>query len=237
MVKRAGFFHQPSTITYHAPATLPCVSEPLKTEVSPWQSVWLRPAQTMRQLLVTREGDYWATPLLVAGGLLAALSPQMREELLSMAAKLKVEGVAEHIQGVQITLGIISGVLQAALWPLLLHGCASLLGGKASPNSETAAARPSFGERLRPTRLAAGWSSLPVLFGTLLAPLGQGETGALLGLLNMSLSVWSLVLLSHMLGEGYGIGPAKGALSVLLSGIVGFAFFFALTLVSLVLGR
>lgn len=178
----------------------------------------------MQRLLSTRIGDDWVWPLLLAGGILGAMSPQMRQELLSLPAELRPPELNEQtILGVTLALGVLSGLLQAALWPALLHGAAKVLGG-AAPT-------------LRPARLAAAWSTLPILLGTLLAPLAAADTGVaeLLGGLNVLLSIWSLVLLAHMLGAGYGLDPSRGALAILLGGLIGFGTAFGLSLMLLLL--
>ncbi len=169
----------------------------------------------MQQLLNTAQGDYWAVPLLVAGGVFSALSPQMREQLLAYFPELN----ASNIQGAALMLGLLSGFLQAALWPVLLYWGAKLLGGKVT-------ATQSAPKPVRPARLAAAWSSLPVLLGYLLAPLGMGDAAVVFSGVSALLSFWSLILLAHMLAAGYQLKAPRGALAVLLSGFFGLVLLF-----------
>lgn len=171
----------------------------------------------MQHLMDTRVGDDWATPLLVAGGLLPALGPQMREQLLIIGKDIP-ELTAQTVTGVALVLGVLSGVLQATFWPLLLHLAARLMGTAGTP--------------WRGARLAAAWSSLPVLLCTLLSPL----LGDLLPLLTLPLSLWSLVLLAFMLARGYGLGTGQGAVAVGLALLLGLALLTAMMVLLALLG-
>ena len=185
--------------------------------LKPWQTVWLRPTQTMQRLLLSREGDDWVTPLLLLGGILSALSPQMRQELLSLPADLRPAGLDEQSLGrVLLPLGLLSGLTQAFVWPLFLHVGAKILGAKTP--------------QLRPARLAAAWSSLPTLLALLLAPLlWNWDAGVnLLAGLNALLGLWSLILLARMLAAGYQLKSGGVALALLLGGLMGFLSLFAL---------
>ena len=134
----------------------PSAPAPSSGPVNPWQRMWTAPASTLLNLLQFGQGDRWALPLLLGAGLLSSLAPQVREAL----APLLPAGT--NVLNVAIVSGLVLGTLQALAWPLMLQGAAKLLGGQGT---------------LRASRLAAAWSSLPVLVSYLLSPLLYRQLG------------------------------------------------------------
>ncbi len=165
------------------------------------------------------QGDAWALPLLFGAGLLSSLAPQVREALSQMLPE------NTNIMGVAVISGVVLGAVQALIWPPLLQSAARLLGGVG---------------RLRGSRLAAGWSSLPVLVSYLLAPLGVSDDAlvAAFGVVSFFLSVWTIYLLVHSLAAAQRLSASRALLSVVLGAVltaaallaVGFAAALVLTL-------
>ena len=179
----------------------PSAPAPSSGPVNPWQRMWTAPASTLLNMLQFGQGDSWALPLLLGAGLLSSLAPQVREAL----AQLLPAGT--NVLNVAVVSGLVLGALQALGWPLMLQGAARLLGGQGN---------------LRASRLAAAWSSLPVLVSYLLSPLMNGESAgaALLSGLSLLLSGWTLLLLVQSLAAAQRLTVLKSALSVLLGGFM-----------------
>jgi Yip1 domain len=188
--------------------------------VNPWQRIWTAPASTISNLLQFGQGDAWALPLLFGTGLLLFLAPQAREAMTQ--TQLLPPGTA--VLNVALILGIVVGAMQALLWPLALWGVARLLGGQGT---------------LRGARLAAAWSSLPVLLSYVLAPLGADSTsalGALYGTLSFFLTGWTLYLLVQSLAAAQRFSSGRAVGSVLIGGLLFvLALFFACIVAAVVL--
>jgi len=163
--------------------------------------MWTAPASTLLNMLQFGQGDSWALPLLLGAGLLSSLAPQVREAL----APLLPAGT--NVLNVAVVSGLVLGTLQALGWPLMLQGASRLLGGQGT---------------LRASRLAAAWSSLPVLVSYLLSPLMSGESAgaALLSGLSLLFSGWTLLLLVQSLAAAQRLTPLRSALSVVLSALM-----------------
>ncbi|WP_181391962.1 YIP1 family protein [Deinococcus irradiatisoli] len=191
--------------------------------INPWQRMWTAPAATLLNMVQFGQGDAWARPLLLGAGLLSSLAPQVRAALAQMLPQ------NANVLGVALVSGLVLGGLQAFIWPALLQLACRWLGGQGTP---------------RATRLAAAWSSLPVLLSYVLAPLGgSGDVAdagaALYGVVSLLLSAWTLALLVRSLGAAQRLTPFKAGLSVLLGGVLLFVallaagFLAALVLVAL----
>ena len=172
--------------------------------VSPWLHFWLAPAPTLTNMLRFHQGDAWALPLLFGGGVLSSLAPQVRELL---AASLPQ---GRNLLAVVIVSGVMLGLAQALIWPPLLNLGSRWLGGQG---------------QVRATRLSAAWSSLPLLLSSLLAPLGGSVAAptagaAFYGLLNLLLSLWTLVLLVQSLAAAQHLSTGKAVLGVLIGGLM-----------------
>ncbi|WP_293912133.1 hypothetical protein [Deinococcus sp.] len=166
--------------------------------VNPWQRIWTAPGLTLTNMLQFGQGDAWAMPLLFAGGLLPFLAPQVRELL---ALRLPP---GTNVLNVALVVGAVVGALQALVWPLGLLGAGRVLGGAGT---------------LRGVRLAAAWSSLPLLLSYVLAPLGADSASALAalyGALSLVLTGWSLLLLVQSLAVAQRLSPGRAVGSVLL---------------------
>lgn len=185
--------------------------------------MWTAPGATLLNMLQFGQGDAWALPLLLGAGLLSSISPQVRfalEQLLPAGS---------NVLGVALISGVVLGGLQALVWPPLLQAACRLLGGQGS---------------VRGTRLAAAWSSLPVLLSYVLAPLGGSGEAASAGslfysVLSLMLSVWTLMLLVQSLSAGQRLPLLRSAGAVLLGGafllmaLVAAGFLAALVMVAL----
>ncbi|AZI42487.1 hypothetical protein EHF33_06765 [Deinococcus psychrotolerans] len=194
--------------------------------VSPWRLMWTAPAATLNNMLQHGQGDAWALPLLFGAGLLSSLAPQVREMLVPMLPS------GTNVFTVAVVSGVLLGGLQALGWPPMLRTASKWLGGSGN---------------LRASRLAAGWSCLPVLLSYILAPLGgSAEAGAvptlggvLFGFFSLLLSVWTLLLLVQSLAAAQRLSVPRAALSVLigavmlLAALVALGFLAALILVAL----
>ncbi len=178
--------------------------------------MWAAPAATTLNMLQYGQGDAWALPLLLGGGVLSSLAPQTRELL----AQTLPEGV--NVLNVALIGGVTLGVVQALIWPPLLQLASRWLGGQG---------------HLRASRLAAAWSSLPLLLSSLLAPLGGSVDAptlgtAFYGLLNLLLTVWTMVLLVRSLAAAQRLETGKTVLAVLIGGLLFVAALFAAGIVA-----
>ena len=179
-------------------------SPPDSGPVNPWLRFWTAPAPTLMNMLAFNQGDAWALPLLFGGGLLSSLAPQVRELL---AASLP-QGT--NVMSVAVIGGVVLGIVQALIWPPLLALASRWLGGQG---------------HLRATRLAAAWSSLPLLLSSLLAPLGGSSLTptagtAFYGLFNLLLSFWAVALLVLSLSAAQRLSLGRAALSALIGGVL-----------------
>ena len=195
------------------------MSAPVPTgPVNPWQRFWTAPASTLTNMLQYGQGDVWALPLLFAAGLLPFLAPQVRE------AFAQVLPAGTKVLNVALILGVVVAAMQALVWPLALLGAARLLGGQGS---------------LRSARLAAAWSSLPVLLSYLLAPLAADTAsvlGAVYGTFSFFLTGWTLLLLLQSLASAQRLSFGKALGSVLIGGaLFVLALFVACIVAALVL--
>lgn len=175
---------------------------PPDVPINPWQQMWTAPAPTLLNMLRFGQGDAWALPLLFGAGLLSSLAPQVRQAL----SELFPQGT--NIVNVALVTGLILGAVQAWLWPPLLQLAAKALGGQGT---------------LRASRLAAAWSSLPVLLSYVIAPLFGVATvsasAAFYSSFSFFLTIWTLLLLTRSLAAGQSLPPFKALLALLLGGI------------------
>lgn len=191
-------------------------------ELNPWFSMWIRPRETVRQIMWTKSHSYhWIWLLLLLAGADSFLDNASGRDL---GDKIPVPLIFIF----SFILGPITAVIGWALFTLLVMLSGKILGGKAT---------------FKEVSLATGWGLVPMAWGLLLwvpelilfgdslfmkdLPGLDGIVAALFLLLfsfvEISLVGWSAVVTVGGVAEVYGFSNLKGlgacALAVLFMSI------------------
>jgi hypothetical protein len=194
--------------------------------LNPWVNIWIRPRQTIRQI-VDVNPTYFVTLLAMMSGFAQALDRAIERGYGDSIPWYIVIVIA-------LALGSIGGVINIYIMGAILRWMGSKLGGVATSED---------------VRAAIAWSSLPSIVGlayTLffifilrndafttqsarleaIAEQSVGSAfllfslGILLIVVTLSMGVWKIILLSKMLGEVHGFSAWRGLVTYLIPGTV-----------------
>jgi len=185
--------------------------------VYPWLTMFVRPRQTMRQIL-DRDSTRFVVPLAMLGGVLAVLN---RASIESMGDRMPVSSIF----AIAFPVGVIVGLIMLYLGGAVIQWTGSWFGGRATAGEMRAAL--AWG---RMPFYAAGLLWLPYL-GFVGGEVFMGEMPSVearpwlllvlinLAVLDVGLGIWGLVTLVLAVAEAHRF-PAWNALGSIVLGVV-----------------
>lgn len=202
--------------------------EDIDQQLTPWFSIWTKPRKTIQQII---ESDPEKLVLLLAG--IAGISRALdRASLKSMGDRLDWPIIVV----IALIAGPIGGILMLYIAGALVKWTGSWIDGQGTPEK---------------IRAALAWSSVPVvwvlplwipeiaifgqeLFTTQTPRIDASLSLALLlmafGLLEVTVGIWTIVILAKCIGQVQGFSAWKGLGNLLLAGLVLFVPIFIVAL-------
>ncbi len=187
-------------------------------DLDPWWSMWTRPRETMRQILET-DPEHLVLMLAAILGIVGYLN---YARFMHLGDRLSWPGIV----GLAILLGSLFGILQVYLTGWLLRVTGRWIEGSGSPAGIRAA--------LTWGRVPAVWAA--VLWVPLIAVMGQDaftsppaggyddlryqSVQLVVGLLDVVLGIWSLVVGLKALGEVQGFSAWRALGNFVLAGVM-----------------
>lgn len=186
--------------------------------LNPWFSMWIKPRATIQQIVDTNP-EYLVLLLAMLGGVSQGLDRATGQSLGDQMPLMAVLGVA-------IVGGAVGGIIQLYIGGALLRWTGGWIGGQATSQY---------------LRTAVAWSNVPLVWGLIIwvlaiavfrqelfsdaMPRTEADPRLLyvllaFGVINITLGIWSVVLLVKGVAQVQGFSAWKGLGNVVLASLV-----------------